>query len=98
MLNMQTEWMLGQLEMELRERRMARLGPLLVEMSRRPGLLRRLVNRVLAARRRPSAPAAAHGPARRCASPRAVPLRGRRPVRWQRCSRQRPAGIDRLRR
>lgn len=97
MLNMQTEWMLGQLEMELRERRLARLGPLLAEIRRPPGLLRRLVNRVLAARRRPSAPAPP-GPVRRCARTRVAPLSGRRQGRWRRCSGRRPVGIDRLRR
>jgi hypothetical protein len=95
MLNMQTEWMLGRLEMELRERRLARLGPTLAEIPRPPGLLRRLVDRVLAARRRVLAPAAP-GPARRRARTRVAPLGRRRQARWRRCSGRRLVGIDRL--
>jgi hypothetical protein len=66
MFNMHTEWMLGRLEMEWRERRLARLGPLLAGMPRRPGLLRRLLRRLVAGRHRRSPALAAPASLARC--------------------------------
>lgn len=51
MLNMYAEWMLSRLEMELRERRMARLAPLLAGVPQRRGLLRRFLRRLEPLRR-----------------------------------------------
>lgn len=96
MLTMQTEWMLGRLEMELRERRLTRLGPLLAEMPRRSGLLHRLLDRLLAAYRRPLASTTAPGPACRCVRARVAPLNGRSQARWRRCRRQQAVGVGRL--